>query len=63
MDEYNHVWITAKQLVRFEKNKFDEMLCKLDSAKYARAFQMNPTLVLPEKRGSCSMLGRLSIVT
>jgi hypothetical protein len=32
-------------MVRFYKNEFDKMLCKLDSAKYARAFQQNPTLL------------------
>jgi len=32
-----------EQLVRFYKNKLDEILCKLDSAKYARTFQQtNP---------------------
>jgi len=40
----DHVWITTEQLVRFHKIEFDEMLCKLDFAKYARAFQQNPTL-------------------
>jgi len=40
----DHVWITTEQLIRFHINEPDEMLCKLDSAKYARAFQPNPTL-------------------
>jgi len=50
----DHVWITTEQLVRFHKhfievvfffkNDFDEMLYKLNSAKYARAFQQNPIL-------------------
>jgi len=40
----DHVWITTEQLVPFHKNEFDEMLCKLDSAKFSRAFQQNPTL-------------------
>jgi len=40
----DHVWITIKQLVRFHKNEFDEMLCKLDFAKYACAFQQNSIL-------------------
>ena len=39
----DHVWITSEQLDRFHNNEFDEMLCKLDSAKYARVFQQNPT--------------------
>jgi len=39
-----HVWITPEHLVRFHNNEFDELLCKLDSAKYAGAFQQNPTL-------------------
>ena len=33
------VWITTKQLVRFHKIEFDEMLCKLDSSEYARSFE------------------------
>jgi len=32
------------QLVRFHKNKFDEMLCKLDPSEYARPFKQNPTM-------------------
>jgi len=31
-------------MIRYHKNEFDEMLCKLDSDKYARAFHSNPTL-------------------
>jgi len=38
--QQDQVWITAKQLVRLHKIKFDEMPCKLDSLNnYARAFQ------------------------
>jgi len=33
-------------LIRFYTTKLDEMLCKLDSAKYARVYQLN--LYLPE---------------
>ena len=45
MPRQDHVWITTAQLVRFYKDEFDKMLCKLDSAKYARAFQQKPTLL------------------
>jgi len=40
----NHVYITTEQLIRFHKNELDEMLFRLDSTQYARAFQRNPTL-------------------
>jgi len=40
----DHVEITTQQLVRFHKNKSDEMLCKVDSSKHARSFEQNPTL-------------------
>jgi len=42
----DHFWITTKPLVRFHKKEFDEMLCKLDSAKYARAFQTKTNPIL-----------------
>jgi len=38
MEQVEHVWITTEQLVRFHQNEFDELLCKLDSVKYARSF-------------------------
>jgi len=40
----DHVWNTIEQLIRFHKNKHDEMRC--DSSIYARLFrtQPNPTL-------------------
>jgi len=41
----DHVWTTTKQLVRFHKNKFDEMLCKVHSSEYARWFEQNPNLI------------------
>jgi len=40
----DHVWITTDNLFHFHEDKLDEMLCKLNSAKYSRAFQLNPTL-------------------
>jgi len=40
----DHVGITTEQLVRFHKNEFDEMMCKLGSSEYARSFEQNPTL-------------------
>jgi len=30
-----HVWITSDNFVRFHKNEFEEIFCKLDSAEYA----------------------------
>jgi len=36
--------LTTEQFIRFHKNKLDEMLRDLDSAKYARAFQANQNL-------------------
>ena len=30
--------------VRFHKDEFDEMFCKLDSTEFARSFEQNPTL-------------------
>ena len=44
-----HVWITTKQLVRFNKNQFDEIFCKLDTSKKAAgvcSFEQKPTLLL-----------------
>jgi len=40
----DHVWITTHQFSRFHKKKFSEMPCKLESTKYARLFEPNPTL-------------------
>jgi len=40
----DHVWIPADKLFHFHKDELDEILCKLNSTKYARAFQLNPTL-------------------
>jgi len=31
LSRQDHVLITTEQLVRFHKNEFDGMLCKLDS--------------------------------
>jgi len=39
--------ISGTQLVRFHINKFDEMLCNLDSSEYARSFKQNLTWALP----------------
>jgi len=44
------VGMTTDQLVRFHKKEFDEMLCKLDSSKFARSFEQNPTLPLQKNR-------------
>jgi len=30
--------------VRYHEDEFYEMLCKLDSTKFARSFEQNPTL-------------------
>ena len=32
----SHVWITTKKFFCFHKNRFDEMLCKLDSIDYLK---------------------------
>jgi len=40
----DHVEISTKPSIRFHKNEFDGMLCKLDFAEYARSFEPNPTL-------------------
>jgi len=32
------------QFIRFHKNEFDELLCKLDSSEFARSIEQNPTL-------------------
>jgi hypothetical protein len=37
----DHVWITTQQLIRFQTRELDEMLYKLDSAKYERSFHPN----------------------
>ena len=45
----DNVWITTKQLVRFHKKKFDEMLCKSDSSEFAGSFRRtkpDPALTL-----------------
>jgi len=44
------LWITTHHFVRFHKNEFDEMLCKLDSTEYARLFEPNPTLPWSPKK-------------
>ena len=44
----DHVWITAKQLFRFHKNEFDEMLCDLDSVNsHVRLNSIQPYLITP----------------
>jgi len=40
----DHVWITTDQLVRFHKNKFDEMLYKLESTIHVRLKHAQPCL-------------------
>jgi len=50
----DHVLITTEQLVRFHKNEFDEMLCRLDSVRYARAFQQSPTVNLNNLKSESS---------
>jgi len=49
----DHVLITTEQLIRVHINELDNMLCKLDSAKYARPHQPNSSLpeVDKEQRG------------
>jgi len=37
-------WIPKNHFVRLHKDEFDEMLCKLDSTKFARSFEQTPTL-------------------
>ena len=42
----DRVWITTDHLVRFYKNEFDEMSCKMNFTKNPRLFKKypNPTL-------------------
>ena len=40
----DHGWIPTDQLIRFHTNRFDEMLCKLDSTENPRSFEKYPTL-------------------
>jgi len=40
----DHVWIPTYQFSCFQKNEFDEILCKLHSTEYTRSFEPTPTL-------------------
>jgi len=52
-DRQDLVWITMNHFVRSHKDEFDEMPCKLDSTKFVRSFEPNPTLPLG-RVGFCS---------
>ena len=61
----DHVWITADQLIRFHKNKLDEMLCKLDSTENPPSLEKYPTWPLVCRRVYecclyCQLSGSLS---
>jgi len=43
LPRHDHVSIPTEQLVRFYKNEFDEVLCKLNSTAYTCSFKPNPT--------------------
>jgi len=44
LPRHDHFRKNTKQLLRFHKNNFDEMLCKMNSSEYAQSFEPNPTL-------------------
>jgi len=46
-----------EQLVRFHKNEFDEMLCKLDSSEFARSFRTNSNPALNASSLTVSLPG------
>ena len=49
LQRQDHSRITTDQLVRFHKNKFDEMPRKLSSTENPRSFKKYPSLVLAAK--------------
>ena len=64
LPQTDHVWITTDCLVHFHKNKFDEMLRKLDSTEYPCRFQKYPCVVTQrggKNFGPCVMKWRQEV--